>query len=154
MNRILKTERTEELVPSLVASTCLAQDSAHAENLKNARVAVEWPLSSARTSIKRTVTNQYAANVPMSGDITLDARELNCQWPMPTPGVSGIDIRSSVGLCIVGEEFPNKDDARMVGSYIVMADAASGKQNWRTFLKSPNVSGRWIGHTKPKELAQ
>jgi len=62
------------------------------------------------------------------------------------PGVSYINNRKPGELFIVGGEYPTRDDQRQVGPYVAKADAASGKQIWRTYLDNPNVSGRWIGN--------
>lgn len=62
------------------------------------------------------------------------------------PGISYINNRKPGELYIVGGEYPTRDDPRQVGPYIAKADAATGKQIWRTYLENPNVSGRWIGN--------
>jgi len=62
------------------------------------------------------------------------------------PGISYINNRKPGELYIVGGEFPTPRDPRQVGPYIAKADAATGRQIWRTYLDNPNVSGRWIAN--------
>jgi hypothetical protein len=62
------------------------------------------------------------------------------------PGISYINNRYPGELFIVGGEYPTRDDPRVLGPYIAKADAASGRQIWRTYLDNANVSGRWIGN--------
>ncbi|MGH0032950.1 MAG: hypothetical protein ACQGVC_24420 [Myxococcota bacterium] len=62
------------------------------------------------------------------------------------PGVSYIITRKPGELYIVGGEYPTPDDPLQVGPFIAKADAASGKEVWRTYLDNPHVSGRWIGN--------
>lgn len=62
------------------------------------------------------------------------------------PGVSYINNGLPGVIYLVGGEYPVPDDPRMVGPYIAKADAASGKEIWRTYLDNLNVTGRWIGN--------
>jgi hypothetical protein len=62
------------------------------------------------------------------------------------PGISYINNRKPGELYIVGGEYPTLDDPNMVGPFLAKADAATGKQIWRTYLDNLNASGRWIGN--------
>lgn len=62
------------------------------------------------------------------------------------PGVSYINNGEPGVIYIVGGEYPVPDDPRQVGPYVAKADAATGKEIWRTYLDNFNVSGHWIGN--------
>ena len=62
------------------------------------------------------------------------------------PGISYINNRKPGELYIVGGEFPTLEDPNMVGPFVAKADAATGKQIWRTYLDNLNASGRWIAN--------
>ena len=48
-------------------------------------------------------------------------------------------------LFIVGGDNPPFTGTAPAGPYIAKADAATGKQIWRTYVDNLNASGRWIG---------
>ncbi len=62
------------------------------------------------------------------------------------PGISYINNRKPGELYIVGGEFPTLEDPNMAGPFVAKADAATGKQIWRTYLDNLNASGHWIGN--------
>ncbi|MBN8507236.1 MAG: hypothetical protein J0L57_01345 [Burkholderiales bacterium] len=62
------------------------------------------------------------------------------------PGISYINNRMPGELYIVGGEYPTLADPNMAGPYVAKADAATGKEIWRTYLDNLNASGRWIGN--------
>jgi hypothetical protein len=62
------------------------------------------------------------------------------------PGISYINNRKPSELYIVGGEYPTLEDPNMAGPFVAKADAATGKQVWRTYLDNLNASGRWIGN--------
>jgi len=62
------------------------------------------------------------------------------------PGISYINNRKPGELYIVGGEYPTLEDPNMAGPFIAKADAATGKQLWRTYVDNLNASGRWIGN--------
>lgn len=62
------------------------------------------------------------------------------------PGISYINNRKPGELYIVGGEFPTLEDPNMVGPFLAKADAATGKQIWRTYFDNLNASGRWIAN--------
>ena len=135
--------------------------------------------------------SQVAANGPLPGDVSLYAKELECQNKLPTPGyysslngaeisdaqrsgifpcasflgsrdgqntvyawrsaddypgISYINNRKPGELYIVGGEYPTIEDPNMAGPFIAKADAATGRQLWRTYVDNLNASGRWIGN--------
>lgn len=49
-------------------------------------------------------------------------------------------------LYIVGGNFPPFKGVVPPGPYIAKADAATGKEIWRTYIENSNISGRWIGN--------
>ncbi|MCB0726506.1 MAG: PQQ-binding-like beta-propeller repeat protein [Ignavibacteriae bacterium] len=49
-------------------------------------------------------------------------------------------------IYIVGGESPPMKGKLPAGPYIAKADAATGKQIWRTYLDNGNISGRWIAN--------
>ncbi|HEY9113853.1 MAG TPA: hypothetical protein VIN10_04090, partial [Bacteroidales bacterium] len=57
-----------------------------------------------------------------------------------------INNRKPGELYIIGGDFPPLEGPVPAGPYLAKADAASGKQIWRTYLDNTNVSGRWIGN--------
>jgi hypothetical protein len=149
------------------------------------------PKIDARVAQIGLTTGQVAANGPLSGDVGLYAKELDCQQQIPTPGyypslngaeisdsersglfpcasflgsrdgpntayawrsaddypgISYINNRKPGELYLVGGEYPTFADPNMAGPYVAKADAATGKQIWRTYLDNLNASGRWIGN--------
>ncbi|MBN8507237.1 MAG: hypothetical protein J0L57_01350 [Burkholderiales bacterium] len=62
------------------------------------------------------------------------------------PGISYMNNRQPGELYIVGGEYPTLEDPNMAGPYVAKADAATGKEIWRTYLDNLNASGRWIGN--------
>ncbi len=62
------------------------------------------------------------------------------------PGISYINSRKPGELYIVGGEYPTAEDPNMVGPFMAKADAATGREIWRTYLDNLNASGRWIGN--------
>ena len=62
------------------------------------------------------------------------------------PGISYINNRKPGELYIVGGEYPTLEDPNMAGPFVAKADAATGKQIWRTYLDNLNASGRWIAN--------
>ncbi|MDG4553076.1 MAG: hypothetical protein P9E24_02330 [Candidatus Competibacter sp.] len=63
------------------------------------------------------------------------------------PGISYINNRQPGEIYIVGGEYPTLDDPVPVGPYLAKADAATGKEIWRTYLDNANASGWLIGST-------
>lgn len=57
-----------------------------------------------------------------------------------------INNRKPGELYLIGGCFPPLEGSVPAGPYIAKADAATGKQIWRTYLDNANVSGRWIGN--------
>ncbi len=62
------------------------------------------------------------------------------------PGISYMNNRKPGELYIVGGEYPTMEDPNMAGPFVAKADAATGKELWRTYLDNLNASGRWIGN--------
>lgn len=56
-------------------------------------------------------------------------------------------------LYIVGGDNPPFEGVAPAGPYIAKADAATGKQIWRTYVDNLNASGRWIGAANLNILA-
>jgi hypothetical protein len=61
-------------------------------------------------------------------------------------GCSYINNRKPGELYIVGGDYPPLEGNIPPGPYVAKADAASGKQIWRTYLDNGNASGRWIAN--------
>ena len=62
------------------------------------------------------------------------------------PGISYMNNRKPGELYIVGGEYPTLADPNMAGPFIAKADAATGREIWRTYLDNLNASGHWIGN--------
>jgi hypothetical protein len=58
-------------------------------------------------------------------------------------GATYINNRKPGELFIVGGDFPPMQGPVPAGPFVAKADATTGKQIWRTYLDSANVSGRW-----------
>ena len=63
------------------------------------------------------------------------------------PGIAYINNRKPGELYIVGGEVPTVADPLPAGPYIAKADAATGRQIWRTYLDNANASGWLMGNT-------
>jgi hypothetical protein len=63
------------------------------------------------------------------------------------PGIAYINNRKPGELYIVGGEVPTIADPLPAGPYVAKADAATGKQIWRTYLDNANASGWLMGNT-------
>jgi hypothetical protein len=68
-------------------------------------------------------------------------------------GISYMNNRKPGELIIVGGEFPTVEDPVPAGPFVAKADAATGKQIWRTYVDNPNASGHWIGNANLNILA-
>ncbi len=62
-------------------------------------------------------------------------------------GIAYINNRKPGELYIVGGEMPTVVDPLPAGPYVAKADAATGKQIWRTYLDNANASGWLMGNT-------
>ena len=63
------------------------------------------------------------------------------------PGIAYINNRKPGELYIIGGEVPDARDPIMAGPYLAKADAATGKEIWRTYFDNANASGWFIGNT-------
>ncbi len=63
------------------------------------------------------------------------------------PGIAYINNRQPGELYIIGGEVPTAADPIPAGPYLAKADAATGKQIWRTYFDNANASGWYIGNT-------
>ena len=61
-------------------------------------------------------------------------------------GASYINNRKPGEIYIIGGDVPPLMGAMPAGPFIAKADAASGKEIWRTYLDNGNVSGTWIAN--------
>jgi hypothetical protein len=62
-------------------------------------------------------------------------------------GIAYINNRKPGELYIIGGEVPDPSDPIPAGPYLAKADAATGKQIWRTYFDNANASGWFIGNT-------
>jgi len=63
------------------------------------------------------------------------------------PGIAYINNRKPGELYIIGGEVPSPGDPLPAGPYLAKADAATGKQLWRTYFDNASASGWYIGNT-------
>ena len=61
-------------------------------------------------------------------------------------GLTYINNRRPGELYLVGGDYPPASGPMPAGPFVAKADAATGKQIWRTYVDNANVSGRWIGN--------
>ena len=59
-------------------------------------------------------------------------------------GVSFINNRKPGELYLTGGDLPKLSGPVAPGPFVAKADAATGKEIWRTYLDNANVSGHWI----------
>ncbi len=69
-------------------------------------------------------------------------------WRSPAiyDGISYINNGKPGDLYIVGGEYPTLANPVPVGPWMAKADAATGKEIWRTYLDNLNASGHWIAN--------
>ncbi|MBN8507235.1 MAG: hypothetical protein J0L57_01340 [Burkholderiales bacterium] len=63
------------------------------------------------------------------------------------PGIAYINSRHPGELYIMGGQVPDARDPIMAGPYLAKADAATGREIWRTYFDNANASGWFIGNT-------
>ena len=59
-------------------------------------------------------------------------------------GVSFINNRNPGELYLVGGDLPKLQGVVAPGPFVAKADAATGREIWRTYLDNVNISNRWI----------
>ena len=103
-------------------------------------------LAQRRGDLRRAAQRDLPLRDASSARLTARTRSTPGAAPTTIPGISYINNRKPGELYIVGGEYPTLEDPNMAGPFVAKADAATGKQIWRTYVDNLNASGHWIGN--------